>query len=67
MKKTKKKLMKNFHFERGYNRKYNLFTELKVFPYATIEDLDKEAFSKVRIMEHNRVGGLHLWERMTNM
>jgi len=50
-----------------YNRKYNLFTELKVFPYATIDDLDMETFSKVRIMAHNRAGREHLWESMTDM
>ncbi len=50
-----------------YNRKYNLFTELKVFPYATIDDLDKETFSKVRVMAHNRAGGEHLWESMTDI
>lgn len=50
-----------------YNRKYNLFTELKVYPYATIDDLDMETFSKVRIMAHNRAGREHLWESMTDM
>ena len=49
-----------------YNRKINVYTELKIFPYAKIDELNKETFSKVRIMAHNRAGGEHLWERMTD-
>lgn len=50
-----------------YTRKTNAYTELKIFPYASIEDLDKETFSKVRKMAHNQVQREHPWETMSDL
>ena len=50
-----------------YNRKSNMYTETKIFPYADLNDLDKETFSKIRIMAHNRANNEHIWENMTDI
>ena len=50
-----------------YNRKSNMYTETKIFPYADLNDLDKETFSKIRIMAHNRANREHMWENMTDL
>lgn len=50
-----------------YTRKTNAYTELKIFPYASIEELDKETFSKVRKMAHNQVQREHPWETMSDL
>lgn len=50
-----------------YTRKTNAYTELKIFPYAGIEELDQETFSKVRKMAHNQVQREHPWETMSDL
>ena len=50
-----------------YTRKTNAYTELKIFPYASIEDLDQATFSKVRKMAHNQIQREHPWESMSDM
>lgn len=50
-----------------YTRKTNAYTELKIFPFASIEDLDKATFSKVRKMAHNQVQREHPWESMSDL
>lgn len=50
-----------------YTRKTNAYTELKIFPFARIEDLDKATFSKVRKMAHNQVQREHPWETMSDL
>lgn len=50
-----------------YNRKTSMYTETKIFPYAEINDLDKELLSRIRIMAHNRANREHMWERMTDL
>lgn len=50
-----------------YNRKTSQYTETKIFPYADINDLDKDLLSRIRIMAHNRANREHMWERMTDL
>ena len=50
-----------------YTRKTNAYTELKIFPYASVEDLDQATFSKVRKMAHNQVQREHPWESMSDL
>lgn len=50
-----------------YTRKTNAYTELKIFPYASIDELDQETFSKVRKMAHNQVQREHPWETMSDL
>ena len=50
-----------------YTRKTNAYTELKIFPFASIEDLDKDTLSKVRKMAHNQVQREHPWETMSDL
>lgn len=44
-----------------YIRKQNIFTEKKIYPYATMEDLRLELLPKVRTMAQNHAGGKHPW------
>lgn len=50
-----------------YTRKTNAYTELKIFPFASIEDLDKTTLSKVRKMARNQVQREHPWETMSDL
>lgn len=50
-----------------YTRKTNAYTELKIFPFASIEDLDKATLSKVRKMARNQVQREHPWETMSDL
>ena len=50
-----------------YTRKTNAYTELKIFPYASVEDLDQATFGKVRKMAHNQVQREHPWESMSDL
>jgi len=50
-----------------YTRKTNAYTELKIFPYASVEDLDQSTFGKVRKMAHNQVQREHPWETMSDL
>ncbi len=47
-------------------RKQSTFTENKIYPYATINELRPEIIQRVRQMAVNRQPG-HLWESMTDM
>lgn len=49
-----------------YIRKQNIFTEKKIYPYATLEDLRLDLLPKVRIMAQNHAGGSHPWTTMTD-
>ena len=50
-----------------YIRKQNIFTEKKIYPYATMEDLRLDLFSKIRIRAQNHAGGQHPWTTMDDM
>lgn len=49
-----------------YIRKQNIFTERKIYPYATLEDLRLDLLPKIRIMAKNHAGGNHPWETMND-
>lgn len=49
-----------------YIRKQNIFTEKKVYPYVTIEDLRLDILPKIRRLAVNNGGGSHPWENMTD-
>lgn len=49
-----------------YIRKQSIFTEQKIYPYATICDLRTDLLQRVRQMAVNHAGGSHPWENMTD-
>lgn len=49
-----------------YIRKQNIFTEKKIYPYATLGDLRLDLLPKVRVMAQNHAGGKHPWTTMTD-
>jgi ATP-dependent DNA helicase RecG len=49
-----------------YIRKQSTFTENKIYPFATINELRTDIIQRVRQMALNRQPG-HLWESMTDM
>ena len=49
-----------------YIRKQEIFTERKIYPYATIDDFRLDLFPKVRRMAVNNAGGKHPWEEMSD-
>lgn len=49
-----------------YIRKQNIFTEKKIYPYATLEDLRLDLLPRVRQMAVNHAGGKHPWENMSD-
>ncbi|MGD6729966.1 MAG: helix-turn-helix domain-containing protein [Pleomorphochaeta sp.] len=49
-----------------YMRKQNTYTENKIYPYASIEDLDIELFNKVRKLANNQKPN-HPWTSMDNL
>ncbi len=49
-----------------YIRKQNIFTEKKIYPYATINDLRTDLLPRIRQMAVNHAGGSHPWENMSD-
>lgn len=49
-----------------YIRKQNIFTEKKIYPYATINDLRIDLLPRIRQMAVNHAGGSHQWENMSD-
>ena len=49
-----------------YIRKQEIFTERRIYPYATIDDLRLDLLSKVRRMAVNNAGGKHPWAEMSD-
>lgn len=49
-----------------YIRKQNIFTEKKIYPYASLEDLRLDLLPRVRRMAVNNAGGRHPWESMSD-
>lgn len=49
-----------------YIRKQNIFTEKRIYPYVTIEDLRLDLLPRVRQMAVNHAGGSHPWAAMTD-
>lgn len=54
------------HIASMYIRKQNIFTERKIYPYATIHDLRIDLLPKIRQMAVNYAGGSHPWEHMSD-
>ena len=51
-----------------YIRKNNIsYTETQIFPFVSVEDLDKNTINRVRIMAKNQRGGEHPWEAMSDL
>lgn len=49
-----------------YIRKQNIFTEKKIYPYVTVEDLRLDLLPRVRQMAVNHAGGNHPWADMND-
>ena len=49
-----------------YIRKQEIFTERKIYPYVSIEDLRLDLLPKLRTMAVNSGGGQHPWTAMTD-
>ena len=49
-----------------YIRKQNIFTEKKVFPFVTMDDLRLDLLPRVRQMAITHAGGKHPWEDMND-
>jgi ATP-dependent DNA helicase RecG len=51
-----------------YNRKTNNHTEIRVFPYITIDDLDSQCIenARQRAIAHKR-GEVHLWSSLSDL
>ena len=49
-----------------YIRKQNIFTERKIYPYATMGDLRLDLLPKIRTMAQNHAGGKHPWTTMND-
>ena len=51
-----------------YNRKSSVgYTERQIYPMVSIEDLDKDTITKVRLMARNQHGGEHPWDQMSDI
>lgn len=49
-----------------YIRKQNIFTEKKVYPYVSMEDLRLDLFQRIRQMAVNNAGGNHPWSELSD-
>ncbi len=49
-----------------YIRKQNIFTEKKIYPYVTMDDLRMDLLPRVRQMAVNNAGGTHPWQEMSD-
>lgn len=47
-----------------YIRKQNIFTEKKVYPFVTMDDLRLDLLPRIRQMAMTHAGGKHPWEHM---
>lgn len=47
-----------------YIRKQNIFTEKKIFPFVTIDDLRLDLMPRIKQMAMTHAGGKHPWEDM---
>lgn len=50
-----------------YIRKQGIFTEKKIYPYASLNDFRLDLLPKIRLMAKNHSGGLHPWSGMDDM
>lgn len=50
-----------------FGRKQNIYTENRIFPYVTLDDLRIDLINLARKMAHNQRGDVHPWDTMTDM
>ncbi|MCK5906761.1 MAG: putative DNA binding domain-containing protein, partial [Flavobacteriales bacterium] len=55
------------HISQMYLRKQSTYTENKIFPYATVDDLDANLLQRARIRAKNENNGSHPWFEMTDL
>lgn len=49
-----------------YISKQNIFTEKRIFPYMSLNDLRIDLLPRIRKMATNNIEGIHGWESMTD-
>lgn len=49
-----------------YIRKQSIFTEKRIFPYVSIDDLRLDLLPRIRKMATNSIEGIHGWESMSD-
>ena len=49
-----------------YIRKQNIFTEKRIYPYISLEDLRLDLLPRIRKMATNNIEGVHSWESMND-
>lgn len=49
-----------------YLRKQNIYTERKIYPYLTLEDLRLDLLQRIRVMATNNIPGNHPWKDMND-
>ena len=49
-----------------YIRKQNIYTEKKIYPYVTKEDLRMDMLPRIKQMAVNHAGGKHPWESLSD-
>ena len=49
-----------------YIRKQNIFTEKRIYPYISLEDLRLDLLPRIRKMATNNIEGVHSWESMSD-
>lgn len=50
-----------------YIRKQNIFTEKRIFPYVSLDDLRLDLLPRIRKLATNNIEGVHGWESMTDV
>lgn len=58
------KVTSTSHMASMYIRKQNIFTEKKIFPFVTIDDLRLDLILRIKQMAMTHAGGKHPWEDM---
>ena len=58
---------KNDQIAKLYLNKQDIHTEDKIYPYASLDDLDLELIKKVRIIASNKRMDSHPWENLSDM
>lgn len=60
------KVMATSQIAAMYLRKQNIYTEKKIYPYLTLEDLRLDLLPRVRVMAANNSPGNHPWKDMND-
>jgi len=55
------------HISQMYLRKQKIYTENRIFPYATLDDLNLNLIQRARIRAKNENGGKHPWFEMDDL